>query len=222
MEFLTFADLRDYGNESNLCTSTTFSPQNKSASNTGRRSSRDGEAFRDAAPNACHRAIACLEKAGKVTAVVTQNIDGLHQKAGSAPEHVVEVHGTNAQTTCLDCGRRDDPGPAMIFFREKRSAPRCSCGGLLKPATISFGQGLDEAVLQRAVEAAQRAPTRCSLWDRRYLCIRRRVSPCSRPDGVFRTESSTQGETDHDELASFKVDDDVVATLSAAVDALAL
>lgn len=100
------------------------------------------EAFRDAEPNSVHHAIADLERAGKVESVVTQNIDGLHAKAGTSSERLVEIHGTNAETECLDCGRRSKPDLYYKAFAETRKPPRCGCGGLVKAATISFGQNL--------------------------------------------------------------------------------
>src|SRR3954469_25800512 len=112
------------------------------------------DGYRTAEPNAVHRAIVALEKAGRVAAVVTQNIDGLHGRAGTDADRLVELHGTNLLVECQACGRRDDPEPHFEFFRAHRQAPLCDCGGFLKPATISFGQSLDPDVLRKAEEAA--------------------------------------------------------------------
>ena len=114
-------------------------------------------AFRDARPNAVHVAIAELERAGKVRAVVTQNIDGLHARAGTAPERLIELHGTNSFVECQSCGKRSDPAPHFETFRQTRRPPLCECGGFLKPATISFGQNLCNEDLQRAHDAANEA-----------------------------------------------------------------
>jgi NAD-dependent deacetylase len=108
------------------------------------------DAFRDARPNAIHHAIVGLEKAGKLRAVVTQNIDGLHSLAGTSAERLVELHGTNAQVECQTCHWRGDPEPHFEYFRANRTPPLCECGGFLKPATISFGQNLDPIELERA------------------------------------------------------------------------
>src|SRR6266566_9531257 len=113
--------------------------------------------FRDARPNATHQAIVRLERAGKVVAVVTQNIDGLHSRAGTAADHLVELHGTNSLIECQTCGRRSDPEPHFEYFRKTRKPPVCDCGGFLKPATISFGQNLRNEDLQRAESAAKAA-----------------------------------------------------------------
>ena len=115
------------------------------------------DGYRTAEPNRVHQAIVALENAGKVAAVVTQNIDGLHGRAGTSAEHLVELHGTNLLVECQSCRRRDDPEPHFEFFRAHRQAPLCQCGGFLKPATISFGQSLDPRVLERAEQAAARA-----------------------------------------------------------------
>ncbi len=106
-------------------------------------------------PNPAHLALAALERAGHLQVVVTQNVDGLHQRAGSDPDRVVEVHGTSAEVTCLTC---DDRWPADVVLDRVLAGeadPRCTgCGGILKSATISFGQMLDPATLERAEQAA--------------------------------------------------------------------
>ncbi len=111
--------------------------------------------FRAAQPNAVHRAIVRLEQAGKVAGVMTQNIDGLHARAGSDLKHLIELHGTNLEVECQSCGKRRDPEPCFEEFRVHRRPPLCDCGGFLKPATISFGQQLDPATLERAAEVAR-------------------------------------------------------------------
>jgi NAD-dependent deacetylase len=112
-------------------------------------------AFRAARPNATHEAIVRLEQAGKVVAVVTQNIDGLHARAGTPMERLVELHGTNGSVECQTCGRRSDPEAHFEQFCKTRRPPVCECGGFLKPATISFGQNLRNEDLERAEAAAK-------------------------------------------------------------------
>jgi NAD-dependent deacetylase len=121
------------------------------------------DAFRDAKPNAVHHAVVRLERAGKLCAVVTQNIDGLHNLAGTSPERLVELHGTNALVECQTCHRRDDPEEHFEYFRRNRRPPLCACGGFLKPATISFGQNLDARELDRAQQFAMEADLVVSL-----------------------------------------------------------
>ncbi len=114
-------------------------------------------AFRDARPNATHQAILRLDGAGKLLAVVTQNIDGLHSRAGTPAEKLIELHGTNSLVECQSCGKLSDPEPHFELFRRTRRPPVCECGGYLKPATISFGQNLRNADLERAQQAAAEA-----------------------------------------------------------------
>ncbi|WP_334142017.1 SIR2 family NAD-dependent protein deacylase [Rhabdothermincola sp.] len=107
-------------------------------------------------PNAGHRALVELERRGVLHSLVTQNIDGLHQAAGHDPARVVEVHGTIHEVVCLACERREPAGPTLDRVRAGEADPRClDCGGLLKSATISFGQGLRPEDLTRAFDAAE-------------------------------------------------------------------
>ncbi len=115
------------------------------------------DAFCGARPTAVHHAIVRLEKAGKLRAVITQNIDGLHSLAGTSAARLIELHGSNALVECQSCHWRGDPAPHFESFRLNRKPPLCSCGGFLKPATISFGQDLDPEELARAGETAMGA-----------------------------------------------------------------
>jgi NAD-dependent deacetylase len=109
----------------------------------------------DIAPNAGHRALVELERQGRLRALLTQNIDGLHQQAGSSPDVVLELHGTIHQVQCLSCGDRTTMQSAMQRIDAGDPDPACLvCGGILKSATISFGQMLDAAVIDAAVDAA--------------------------------------------------------------------
>ncbi|WP_327005419.1 NAD-dependent deacetylase [Dactylosporangium sp. NBC_01737] len=106
-----------------------------------------------AEPNAAHHALVDLERAGKLTAVITQNIDGLHQRAGAAT--VIELHGTLSQTQCLGCAERRPMPETLARVTAGDPDPAClACGGLLKSATISFGQAMDLATLEAAAGAA--------------------------------------------------------------------
>jgi NAD-dependent deacetylase len=108
-----------------------------------------------AIPNAGHRALADLERAGKLHALITQNIDGLHQRAGNSPGKVIEVHGTVHEVVCMSCGRRQPMQSVLARLRAGEDDPACSeCGGILKSATISFGQALVPEVIDRAMQAA--------------------------------------------------------------------
>jgi NAD-dependent deacetylase len=108
-----------------------------------------------ARPNAAHAALARLERDGRLTGVITQNIDGLHQEGGVSPERVLELHGTNRSTLCLACGRTEPWRATRDRLSRGEDVPRCACGGLLKPATVSFGESLDPSALQRAATWAR-------------------------------------------------------------------
>ncbi|MDX2034558.1 MAG: Sir2 family NAD-dependent protein deacetylase [Blastocatellia bacterium] len=108
--------------------------------------------MRDAQPNAGHNALAELERRGKLRAMITQNIDGLHQRAGNTD--VIELHGTTVEAECLSCGARISMDEAIDRVEAGELAPECEhCGGLLKPATISFGQSMPAREMGLAVEA---------------------------------------------------------------------
>ncbi len=109
-----------------------------------------------AQPNAGHQALVELEGSGRLHLLITQNIDGLHQAAGSDPAKVVEVHGTAREYACLDCHDRGPMADALDRVRGGEADPPClRCGGILKSATVSFGQSLVVADLQRADAAAR-------------------------------------------------------------------
>jgi NAD-dependent deacetylase len=113
-----------------------------------------GDEFGHAQPGRGHRAVASLYRAGKVPAVVTQNIDNLHQASGIKPEHVVELHGNTTYARCLDCEQHYE----LSWVRARMGsgngcAPDCTtCGGFIKTATISFGQAMPDAAMRRAQE----------------------------------------------------------------------
>lgn len=114
-----------------------------------------------ARPNAGHRALVDLEAAGRLGLLVTQNIDGLHLAAGTDPDRLVEIHGTIRETACLTCGDRRPMRETLDRVGAGEADPPClACGGILKSATISFGQNLDPALIERAENAA----TTCDLF----------------------------------------------------------
>jgi NAD-dependent deacetylase len=109
-----------------------------------------------AEPNAGHRALVTLERRGKLHALVTQNIDELHQRAGQSAARVVEVHGTMRRVVCWGCGARMPMEDALARVRAGEDDPPCeNCGGILKSDTISFGQALVPEVIERALRAAR-------------------------------------------------------------------
>jgi NAD-dependent deacetylase len=107
-----------------------------------------------ATPNAGHRALARLVEQGKMRAVITQNIDGLHQVSGVPEDKVIELHGNARYAACLDCRRRYELGWVREIFAVDERLPLCTnCGGMVKTATISFGQAMPETEMERAHEA---------------------------------------------------------------------
>jgi len=126
---------------------------------------------RRAQPNAGHQALVALERRGKLDTLITQNVDGLHQAAGSTPARVVEVHGTTREVVCLACGERAPMERALARVQAGENDPPCrTCGGILKSATISFGQGLVPEDIARADRAARNCDlmlaigTKLSVW----------------------------------------------------------
>ncbi len=114
------------------------------------------ENFAKAKPGRGHRALASLYRAGKVPALVTQNIDNLHQDSGIPPDDIVELHGNTTYATCLDCGERYE----VAWMKEQfevggRHVPDCTCGGFIKTATVSFGQAMPVDAMQRAEQLAK-------------------------------------------------------------------
>lgn len=111
-----------------------------------------------AEPNGAHKAIARLVAGGKVTAVITQNIDGLHQRAGVPSEHIIEIHGNATHATCLDCDQPHGLAEMEAEIARTGRAPVCrACGGLVKAAVISFGQAMPVRAMMRAEDAIQRS-----------------------------------------------------------------
>lgn len=119
------------------------------------------EILRDALPNRGHRAVAELIRRGTASAVITQNVDGLHQAAGVPDDRVIELHGNTTYARCLDCSAHHELAPIRAAFLRDETLPVCErCDGLVKTATISFGQAMPEDAMARA-EAATRA---CDLF----------------------------------------------------------
>jgi NAD-dependent deacetylase len=114
------------------------------------------ESFAKAKPGRGHRALAGLYRAGKAPAVVTQNIDNLHQISGIAPADVIELHGNTTYAVCLECTQRYELSWVWQKFEAAgRHAPDCDCGGYIKTATVSFGQGMPAEPMQRAEELSR-------------------------------------------------------------------
>ena len=157
-----------------------------------------------AEPNPAHRALVDLERAGRLQAVITQNIDGLHQRAGS--KRVLELHGTNHEAVCLSCERRVPIRDALAQLEAGNEVPACTtCGGWLKPATVSFGQSLPPDVLQEAAELAEQSDCFLALGSSLL------VNPAASLAGIAKRSGAaliivTLGETPYDDLADVRID----------------
>jgi NAD-dependent deacetylase len=178
--------------------------------------------MRDAAPNPTHHAIARLEADGRVLLVATQNIDGLHARAGTSPERLVELHGTALEIECLGCGTRSKPDAHLEKFRATGQPPVCDdCGGLLKSATISFGQSLRQEDLGRAFAAAKSADLVIALGS--TLSVQPAASlPLAAAERGVPYVIINRGPTEHDGMGAvtLRLDGDVSNILPPAVDAV--
>ncbi len=165
-------------------------------------------------PNAGHNAVAALVAAGKVSAVITQNVDNLHQDSGVPPEQVIELHGNASYASCLNCGLRHELADLKAAFLERRIVPACrDCGGIVKTATISFGQAMPEGPMQRAEEET----LACDLF--LVLCSSLVVYPAAafpllaKQNGA-RLAILNREPTEHDAVADLVVNDEIGPVMS--------
>jgi NAD-dependent deacetylase len=170
-----------------------------------------------ATPNAGHLAIVELERAQRLAAVVTQNIDELHQRAGLSPERVIEVHGTVWWTRCWDCQDRRAMAETLNRVREGEEDPACLvCGGILKSDTISFGQSLIPEVIDRAMEVSAQADLLVAVGSTLAVYPVAHCVPTAKASGakviIINAES-----TEMDHLADVVVNDQISIVLPALV-----
>ncbi|HEB30344.1 MAG TPA: hypothetical protein ENI15_05645 [Spirochaetes bacterium] len=178
------------------------------------------DSFKNAVPNEVHKAIVELERARKLLMVVTQNTDGLHRLAGLSEERLVEVHGTMRYVECQKCHELTAPDPHFIYFKKEKKAPICTCGGYLKPATISFGQNLREIDLNRAFSAAMKADLVIALGTTLSVTPASSVPLQAAERGVPYIIIN-RGRTDHDgvQAVSLRIEGDVADIFPPAVAA---
>jgi NAD-dependent deacetylase len=176
--------------------------------------------YQRAQPNAVHHAIVALERAGKIVAVVTQNVDGLHRRAGTSPSLLVEMHGTDLLVECQACHATSDPAPHFDAFKASRRPPACACGGVLKPATISFGQPLRKDALEQAADAAVKADLVLALGSTLSVYPAASIPLLAAERGTPYIIVN-RGATEHDTHASvtLRLDGDVTSIVPAAIDA---
>ncbi len=184
-----------------------------------RQKAEDREAFGTARPNRVHEAIVDLERAGLLGMVVTQNIDGLHRAAGTSDELLVEIHGTNTLVECQTCGARSEPEPHFRSFEETGVPPTCTCGGYLKPATISFGQQLRTADIVRSFEAAKHVDVVVALGSTLSVTPAADVPmEAARYGAAYAIVNRGATEHDRSPLVALRIEGDVGDVFPAAVD----
>ena len=157
-----------------------------------------------AQPNAGHVALAELAGADRLALLVTQNVDGLHERSGLPRERLVTIHGTDSAIECMGCGRRDDRALAQRAWEAGEAVPRCPCGGPWKPATISFGQSLVQADLHRAFEAAGTCDLLVAAGTSLVVGPINEMVPLARRARA-RTAILTASETPFDQLVDWKI-----------------
>jgi len=173
--------------------------------------------LRAARPNRGHRAVAALVRQGKAAAVITQNIDGLHQASGIAPEQVIELHGNTTYATCLDCGERHELDDLRPEFQRTGVAPRCGCGGSVKTATISFGQAMPQAAMRRAEQETLAADLFVALGSSLVVWPAAGFPALAKRNGA-RLAIINREPTGYDEIADIVLHRAIGETLGAAVD----
>jgi NAD-dependent deacetylase len=178
------------------------------------------EIYHHARPNPVHHAIVALERAGKIVSVVTQNVDGLHRLAGTSPSLLIELHGTDLLVKCVWCEATTDPAPHFEAFKATRCPPRCACGGLLKPATISFGQPLRTTDLESAATAATRTDLVLALGSTLSVYPAASIPLVAAERGTPYIIVN-QGATEHDDhpAVTLRLQGDVTAIVPPAIDA---
>ncbi|MFP5578674.1 MAG: SIR2 family NAD-dependent protein deacylase [Acidimicrobiia bacterium] len=169
-------------------------------------------------PNEGHRALVRLERRGVLDTLITQNVDGLHLRAGTSRERLVEIHGTTSDVTCLDCDDRAPIEQALDRVRAGEDDPACrSCGGILKTATISFGQGLVAEDLARADAAARRADLMLAVGTTLGVYPIANVVPLAKAHGSP-VVIVNGGPTEMDGLADVRIEGSISEVLPALVD----
>jgi NAD-dependent protein deacetylase/lipoamidase len=175
------------------------------------------ETLRKATPNAGHRALARLVEQGRMPAIITQNIDGLHQASGVPEERVIELHGNTTYAVCLDCSRRYELDWVREIFADGERLPVCTaCGGHIKTATISFGQAMPEEAMARAQAATLAADLFIVLGSSLVVYPAAGFPMAAKRNGA-RLVIVNRDPTDQDELADLVINAEIGAVMSHAV-----
>ncbi len=170
-----------------------------------------------ARPNPAHAALADLGRAGRIDLLVTQNVDGLHERSGFPADRLVNVHGTDSAVECTSCRRRAERAVAQRLWEAGTAVPRCECGGPWKPATISFGQALVAEDLDRAMRTAAGCDLLVAAGTSLVVGPVNQMLPIARGSGA-RTAILTASETPYDDVADWKLEGRVETVLPALRD----
>ena len=170
-----------------------------------------------ARPNPAHEALAALAHAGRVHLLVTQNVDGLHERSGFPADRLVNIHGTDSEVECMRCRTRAPRAVAQEAWEAGTAVPCCTCGGAWKPATISFGQSLVEADLERAMAAARGADLFVAAGTSLVVSPVNHMFVAARTAGA-RTAIVTASETPFDDATHWKLRVPLEAALPAIRD----
>jgi NAD-dependent deacetylase len=165
-----------------------------------------------AQPNAAHRALAELGRANRVHLLVTQNVDGLHERSGFPIDRLVNIHGTDFRILCMSCGKEEPRRVGQDLFEAGQLVPRCSCGGPFKPATISFGQSLVAEDLRRCFGEAARCDLFVAVGSSLVVSPVNQLFIEAKTAGA-RAAILTASETPFDDAADWKLGDPLEATL---------
>jgi len=178
------------------------------------------ETWNKVLPNDGHRAVAQLVARGKVSHVITQNIDALHQAGGVTDQQVIELHGNTRHAKCLDCGMRVEIADIRKHFEAHGDAPGCAaCGGIVKTATISFGQPMPELEMARAAAAAKACDLMLVLGSSLAVYPAAGVPLLAKRNGA-RLAILNRDETPQDQFADLVVRAEIGPTLQAVIDSL--
>lgn len=176
------------------------------------------ESFAGARPNAGHKAIASMVADGRVSDVITQNIDNLHQESGVPDDRVIEIHGNTRYARCLTCGTRMELAPIRAHFEQHGDPPGCTfCGGIVKTATISFGQAMPEREMARAEDATLACDLFLVLGSSLVVYPAAGFPTLAKRNGA-RLVIINREPTDQDHIADLVLHREIGPTLSAAVN----
>jgi NAD-dependent deacetylase len=182
-----------------------------------RRKFATDEVMRKATPNAGHRALARLVEQGRMSAIVTQNVDGLHQASGVPDDRIIELHGNATYAACLDCGERHELEWVRAVFAKDETLPECTqCGGIVKTATISFGQSMPEIEMERAREEVLACDLLIVLGSSLVVYPAAAFPMMAKRNGA-KLAILNRDPTDQDDSADLVIHDEIGPTMSRAV-----